>query len=102
LVFFARFPQCWRGFEQGCDGRHYLRSPDFGPFSVLSFRRFSVSAKDAFAPRPATARLSGCTFVTETAFARATAPKQATRSQWGERPKRRQAVAGKPPRCRTR
>jgi len=102
LVFFARFPPYWRGFGQGCDGRHYLQSPGFGPFSVLSSRRFSVSAKDAFAPRPATARLSDRTFVTETAFTRATAPKQATRSQWGGRPKRRQVAVGKPPHCRTR
>jgi hypothetical protein len=61
--FFARFPQCWRGFGPRCDGRRCPGHPGSGPFSVLSSRPFSVSAKDDFAPEPAMMRVSGSLFV---------------------------------------
>jgi hypothetical protein len=72
VVFFRPPPQYWRGFEPCCDGRHRPGQPRVGRFFVLSSRPFSVSAGEDFAPDPATARVSGCLFVTEAAFTQAT------------------------------
>ena len=75
--FFARPPQCWRGFGPCCDGRRRTGQHRSGRFFVLCSRPFSVSAKDAVASAPALARVSGCLFVTKTAFTLATRPQTA-------------------------
>ena len=85
--FFARFPQCWRGFGPRCDGRRCPGRPGSGPFSVLRTHPFSVSAKDAVASVPALARVSGCLFVKKTAFTLATRPHSLKRRSihyWGD------------------
>ncbi len=50
------------------------RTAPYRAVFVLSCRPFSVSAEQDFAPGPATARVSGCLFVTEAAFTQATQP----------------------------
>jgi hypothetical protein len=75
--FFARSPQCWRGFGPCCDGRRRPGQPRFVRFFVLSSRPFSVSATDAAAPEPPMTRVSGTLFVSETAFTQATRPQTA-------------------------